>query len=159
MQGGTICFQLCAVHTGLPTETLYTIKESPQKWLIYWKTEFGQTCPPPPFTNVGSLRSYKRAVEKGRIARERTITNSGPIEVKRGRALVQRYGIMFTFMVSRAVQSSTPLMLILEVHVLQSLSMPFEAQTSSERELREAIAALDHSRIQDALLKRGIYSI
>lgn len=104
----------------------------------------------PPFTNTG-------------------VDYFGPFEVSRGRRKVKRYGVLFTCMAIRAVH--------LEVaHSLDTSScinairrfLSRRGQVSvlrsdngtnfigAERELREALKALDQSKIQDAMLQKGI---
>ena len=104
----------------------------------------------PPFTNVG-------------------VDYFGPIVVKRGRAVAKRYGVIFTCMASRAVHLEIAYTLSTDSCVSairrfigrrgQICSLRSDNGTNfvgAERELREALAAIDHSKIHGALLKRGI---
>lgn len=104
----------------------------------------------PPFTNVG-------------------VDYVGPIEVKRGHAMVKRYGVIFTCMASRAVHLEVAYTLNTDscinairrfmcrrgqvCHLRSDNGTNF---VGAERELREALAAIDHKKIQSVLLKKGI---
>ena len=104
----------------------------------------------PPFTNVG-------------------VDYFGPIEVKRGRAVVKRYGVIFTCMTSRAIHLEVAYSLNTDScinavrrfmcrrgqvrHLRSDNGTNF---VGAERELREALSAIDHSKIQSALLQKGI---
>lgn len=104
----------------------------------------------PPFTNVG-------------------VDYFGPIEIKRGRSLVKRYGVIFTCMASRAVHLEIAYSLDTDscIHALrrficrrgQVLSLRSDNGTNfigAERELREALNALNQDKIQTAMLHKGI---
>lgn len=104
----------------------------------------------PPFTNVG-------------------VDYFGPIEVKRGRIMVKRYGVIFTCMTSRAVHlemahSLTTDSCINAIRrfvcrrgpVCQMRSDNGTNFTGAERELREALAAVDHDKVHKALLSKEI---
>lgn len=104
----------------------------------------------PPFTNVG-------------------VDYFGPIEVKRGRAMVKRYGVIFTCMASRAVHLEVAYSLDTDSCInairrfvcrrSQVSSLRSDNGTNfvgAERELREALAAIDQSKIRGTLLQKGI---
>lgn len=104
----------------------------------------------PPFTNVG-------------------VDYFGPIEVRRGRAMVKRYGVIFTCMASRAVHLEIAYTLNTDScinairrfvcrrgQVCRLRSDNGTNFVGAERELREALAAIDHSKIQGAFLQKGI---
>lgn len=104
----------------------------------------------PPFTNVG-------------------VDFFGPIEVKRGRGTVKRYGVLFTCMASRAVHLEMAYSLDTDscINALrrficrrgQVSSMRSDNGTnfiSAERELKEALSALNKEKIQRALLQKGV---
>lgn len=103
-----------------------------------------------PFTNVG-------------------VDYFGPIEIKRGRSLVKRYGVIFTCMASRAVHLEVAYTLDTDscIHALrrficrrgQVLSLRSDNGTNfigAERELRESLNALNQDKIQTAMLQKGI---
>ena len=93
----------------------------------------------------------------------------GPIEVRRGRSMCKRYGVIFTCLSSRAVHLEMATSLDTDAcinalrrfmsrrgqvtHMLSDNGTNF---VGSERELREALAKLNHSKIQGALLQHGI---
>lgn len=104
----------------------------------------------PPFTNVG-------------------VDYFGPIDVKRGRNIVKRYGVLFTCMTSRAVHLEVAYSLDTDscINALrrfisrrgQVSHMRSDNGTNfvgAERELREALAALNHHRIEKAMSHREI---
>lgn len=93
----------------------------------------------------------------------------GPIEIKRDRILVKRYGVVFTCMTSRAVHLEVAHSLTTDscIHAIrrfvcgrgQVSNLRSDNGTNfvgTERELREALGNLDHNKIQSALTKRGI---
>lgn len=90
----------------------------------------------------------------------------GPVEVKKGRGRAKRYGVLFTCMASRAVHLEVAYALDTDscinairrfmcrrgqvTHLTSDNGTNF---IGAERELREAIAELDHQRIQHVLLQ------
>lgn len=104
----------------------------------------------PPFTHVG-------------------IDYFGPIEVKRGRVHVKRYGVIFTCLVSRAVHLEVASYLDTDscINALRRFICRRGPVTSirtdngtnfvgTHRELGEALKELDHNKIQNELLKEGV---
>lgn len=104
----------------------------------------------PPFTNVG-------------------VDYFGPIEVKKGRSMEKRWGVIFTCLACRAVHLEVAYSLDTDacINALrrfvcrrgQVSTLRSDNGTNfigAERELREALAALNHSRIQGAVLQDGI---
>lgn len=100
----------------------------------------------PPFTNVG-------------------VDYYGPIEVKRGCAMAKSYGVIFTCMASRAVHLEVAYSADSYINALrrfvccrgQVRCLRSDNGTNfvgAERELGEALAAIDHSKIQSALLHK-----
>lgn len=102
----------------------------------------------PPFTNVG-------------------INYFGPIEVRKGRGTVKHYGVIFTCLSSRAVHLEVAHSLDTCINTLRRF-MSRRGQVThiqsnnatnfigAERELREALAALNHARIQRVLQQKGV---
>lgn len=104
----------------------------------------------PPFTNVG-------------------VDYFGPIEVKRGRSLVKRYGVIFTCVASRAVHLDIAYSLDTDscINALRRF-LCRRGQVSrlrsdngtnfidAENELRKALADLNQSKIQKTLAHKGI---
>lgn len=104
----------------------------------------------PPFTNTG-------------------VDFFGPFDIKRGRSTVKRYGVIFTCLNIRAVHIEIAHSLntdscINAIRRFVSRRGPVKVMRSdngtnlvrAERELREAVRALDNSRIQTVALKKGI---
>nr|XP_054607751.1 uncharacterized protein LOC129167238 [Nothobranchius furzeri] len=104
----------------------------------------------PPFTNVG-------------------VDYFGPIEVKRGRAIVKRYGVIFTCMASRAIHlevahSLTTDSCINAIRRFICRRGPVSQMRSdngtnfigAERELREALASVEQNKIHPFLLTKEI---
>ncbi|XP_053274096.1 uncharacterized protein LOC128436341 [Pleuronectes platessa] len=93
----------------------------------------------------------------------------GPIEVKRGRSLLKRYGVLFTCLTSRAVHLEVAHMLdtdscINAVRRFICRRGPISTIRSdngtnfvgANRELKESLAGLNHGKIQRALVQDGI---
>ena len=93
----------------------------------------------------------------------------GPIEVKRGRAHVKRWGVIFTCLVSRAVHLEAASSLDTEscINALRRFISRRGPVTSirtdngtnfvgAQRELREALKELNHHKIQHALLRNEV---
>lgn len=93
----------------------------------------------------------------------------GPIEVKRGRAHVKRYGVIFTCLVSRAVHLEVAYHLDTDscINALRRFVCRRGPVTSirtdqgtnfvgAQKELGEAIKELDHKKIEKTLLKEGV---
>lgn len=104
----------------------------------------------PPFTQVG-------------------VDYFGPIEVRRGRALVKRWGVIFTCLVSRAVHLEVASQLDTDacINAIRRFicrrgtvkSIRSDQGTNfigAQKELEESVKQLDHDKIQKTLLKRGI---
>ncbi|XP_064635230.1 uncharacterized protein LOC135492608 [Lineus longissimus] len=93
----------------------------------------------------------------------------GPIEVKRGRVIVKRYGVLFTCLAIRAVHievadtldtdsciNAIRRFIARRGQVVRMRSDNGTNLVASERELREAIMGLDHDRIHRTLLRQNI---
>lgn len=107
----------------------------------------------PPFTNVG-------------------MDNFGPIEVKKGRTIVKRYGVLFTCLTTRAlhIEVSHTLDTDSRINAIRRF-MCRRGQVAlirsdngtnlvgAERELRTAIQEMDQTKIQNILTQRGIQGI
>ena len=103
----------------------------------------------PPFTNVG-------------------VDYLGPIEVKRGRSLEKRYGVILTCMACRAVHLKVAYSLDTDSCINALRGFGRRGQVSNlrsdngtnfvgaERELRKALAALNHQKIQGVFFQEGI---
>lgn len=104
----------------------------------------------PPFTNVG-------------------VDYFGPIQVKRGRTTLKRYGVLFTCMTSRAVHIEVASSLDTDscIDALRRFicrrgqvklirSDNGTNFVGAQRELKEALCILNQHRIQEALLQKGI---
>lgn len=103
-----------------------------------------------PFTNVG-------------------VDYFGPIDIKRGRSLIKRYGVLFTCLTSRAVHLEVAYTLdtdscINAVRRFICRRGPVSVIRSdngtnfvgANRELKESLTALNHGKIQKALVQDGI---
>ncbi len=104
----------------------------------------------PPFTNVG-------------------VDFFGPLEIKRGRSLVKRYGVIFTCLAVRAIHIEVAYSIDTNscINALrrficrrgQVASMRSDQGTnfiSADKELRKAITSLNQNKIQDAMSQKGI---
>lgn len=104
----------------------------------------------PPFTNSG-------------------VDYFGPVEIKKGRSTCKRYGAIFTCMASRAVHLEVAVSLETDAcinalrrfisrrgQVVSLISDNGTNFSGAERELREAVAALNHTHIQKNLSQVGI---
>ncbi|KAK0134388.1 hypothetical protein N1851_030045 [Merluccius polli] len=104
----------------------------------------------PPFTNVG-------------------LDYFGPIEVRRGRSTIKRYGVLFTCMSSRAVHLEIAFSLDTDscIHALRRFvcrrgqvkhirSDNGTNLVGAQAELKKALMSLNERKIQDALLPDGI---
>lgn len=104
----------------------------------------------PPFTNVG-------------------VDYFGPVSIQRGRTTCKGYGVIFTCMVSRAVHLEVANSLETDAcinairHFIcrrgQVVNIRSDNGTNfvgAERELRKALAELNHERIQGALISDGV---
>ncbi len=93
----------------------------------------------------------------------------GPIDVKRGRSVVKRYGVLFTCMTSRAVHLEVAYSLDTNSCINcirrfmcrrgQVLHLRSDNGTNfigAERELRSTLKSLDHDKIQRTFLSEGI---
>ncbi len=93
----------------------------------------------------------------------------GPIDVKRGRSVVKRYGVLFTCMTSRAVHLEVAYSLDTNSCINcirrfmcrrgQVLHLRSDNGTNfigAQRELRNAFKSLDHGKIQSTFLSEGI---
>jgi hypothetical protein len=104
----------------------------------------------PPFTNVG-------------------LDYFGPIEVRRGRSTIKRYGVLFTCMSSRAIHLEVAFSLDTDscIHALRRFvcrrgqvkhirSDNGTNLVGAQVELKKALMTLNETKIQDALLPDGI---
>lgn len=104
----------------------------------------------PPFTNTG-------------------VDYFGPIEIKRGRSTCKRYGVIFTCLTSRAVHLELAVSLETDacINALrrfisrrgQVVTMISDNGTNfhgAEKELKQAVAALNHAQVQRNLSQVGI---
>lgn len=93
----------------------------------------------------------------------------GPIDVKRGRSTLKRYGVIFTCMSSRVVHLEVAYTLDTDscINALrrficrrgQVSTIRSDNGTNfvgTGRELREALASLDHNKVQRAMAQEGI---
>ncbi|XP_028256534.1 uncharacterized protein LOC114432614 [Parambassis ranga] len=93
----------------------------------------------------------------------------GPIEVKRGRSQVKRWGVIFTCLVSRAVHLEMAHSLTTNscINVIRRftcrrgpvLSIRTDCGTNfigAQRELQDALKEINHQRIQNSLLSDGV---
>ncbi|XP_031425672.1 uncharacterized protein LOC116220857 [Clupea harengus] len=137
MEEGTICYP--RKNRGKPGEQ--KMADLPGERLV---TDL------PPFTNVG-------------------LDYFGPFEVRRGRSMLKRYGVIFTCMTSRAVHLEVACSLTTDScinAIRRFLCRRGPAQhmrsdhgtnlVGAERELREALQAMEHRKIQQTLRKEGV---
>ena len=93
----------------------------------------------------------------------------GPIEVKRGRSLLKRYGVIFTCLTSRAVHLEVAHSLDTDscINALRRFicrrgpvsNLRSDNGTNfigANKELKQSLAALNNAKIQDALIQDGI---
>ena len=93
----------------------------------------------------------------------------GPLQVRRGRSLVKRYGVIFTCLTIRAVRlqvghslDTDSLLMALRRFIARRGQVKIIRSddatnfTSGERELRESINAWNQSKIHDTLLQKNI---
>ena len=93
----------------------------------------------------------------------------GPIDVKRGRTILKRYGVLFTCMTSRAVHievayspdtdsciNALRRFICRRGQVSQMRSANGTNFVEAKRELREALSSLDHNNIQKTMEQDGI---
>ena len=103
------------------------------------------------------------------LSPERGVDCFGPFEIKRGRTMIKRYGVIFTCLAVRAVHLEVLSSLDTDsfVHALrrfvarrgQVLELRSDNGTNfvgAMRELREAVGRWNHVQISDELLQKGV---